>query len=361
MAGFDPSHVKRYFPALKEVAQRLADRWTRAARRHADIELQSDLMRYTVDTIAGLAFGAKVNTLESDGDVIQKHLDKIFPAIFKRLFAPLPLWRWVRTSADRQLAVSIGEVMAAVNGFVAQARERLKAQPELRENPGNLLEAMIAAADQPDSGMDDKQVAGNVLTMLLAGEDTTANTLAWLCYLLAETPDAQRAVQEEADTVLGARMVADDAPLIDALRVTEAATREAMRLKPVAPLLTHESNEAVVVSGIELRARTPIATLLRPAGLDPALFPEPNSFRPARWLDPSLTAERESGAKRVLMPFGAGPRFCPGRHLAMQEILMVTAMMMKSFSIERDTGSQVRERFALSMMPEGFRARLRLR
>ena len=117
----------------------------------------------------------------------------------------------------------------------------------------------------------------------------------------------------------------------------------------------------MVVCGIELRAPTPIATLLRPAGLDPALFPEPNAFRPARWLDPSLTTERESGAKRVLMPFGAGPRFCPGRHLAMQEILMVTAMMMKSFSIERDTGSQVRERFALSMMPEGFRARLRLR
>ena len=81
MAGFDPAHVKRYFPALQMVSNRLAGRWAKAAQNHTEIDLQSDLMRFTVDTIAGLAFGAEVNTLESDGDVIQKHLDKIFPAL----------------------------------------------------------------------------------------------------------------------------------------------------------------------------------------------------------------------------------------------------------------------------------------
>ncbi len=84
MAGFDPSHVKSYFPSLQSVAQRLAGRWQVAARHGKVIDLQADLMRYTVDTIAGLAFGAEVNTLESGGDVIQQHLDKIFPALFKR-------------------------------------------------------------------------------------------------------------------------------------------------------------------------------------------------------------------------------------------------------------------------------------
>ena len=131
MAGFDPAHVKGYFPALVTVAQRLAARWQKAAQQGSAIDLQADLMRYTVDTIAGLAFGAEVNTLESDGDVIQQHLDKLFPALFKRILSPLPTWRWVRGPAERRLARSMAEVKRAVAGFIAQARARLQAEPEI--------------------------------------------------------------------------------------------------------------------------------------------------------------------------------------------------------------------------------------
>ena len=98
MAGFDPRHLRAYFPSLVKVSERLAGRWGRAADAGAPIDLQADLMRYTVDTVAGLAFGAEVNTLESDDDVIQQHLDKIFPAIFRRMFAPLPTWRWWKSA-----------------------------------------------------------------------------------------------------------------------------------------------------------------------------------------------------------------------------------------------------------------------
>jgi len=88
MAGFDPAHVKGYFPSLQVVADRLVRRWQKAARDGSAIDLQADLMRYTVDTIAGLAFGAEVNTLESDGDVIQQHLDKIFPRCSSACWRP---------------------------------------------------------------------------------------------------------------------------------------------------------------------------------------------------------------------------------------------------------------------------------
>lgn len=122
MAGFDPAHVRRYHPSLQQVARRLAARWTGAARRGAAIDLQADLMRYTVDAVAGLAFGAEVNTLQSDGDVIQQHLDKVFPALFTRLFAPFPTWRYVRLPADRALERSVAAVRVAVGDFIAQAR-----------------------------------------------------------------------------------------------------------------------------------------------------------------------------------------------------------------------------------------------
>ena len=149
MAGFDPAHVKSYFPALQAVAGRLVGRWRLAALAGQDIDLQADSMRYTVDIIAGLAFGAEVNTLESGGHVIQQHLDKIFPALFKRVLAPVATWRFVHSSADRQLERSIAEVNAAVTGFVQQARARMQLNPALRKHPRNLLEAMIVAADAP--------------------------------------------------------------------------------------------------------------------------------------------------------------------------------------------------------------------
>src|SRR5664279_4501333 len=97
MAGFDPRQLRAYFASLVTVSERLAARWGRAADAGAAIDLQADLMRYTVDTVAGLAFGAEVNTLESDEDVIQRHLDQIFPALFKRIFAPVPWWRLMRS------------------------------------------------------------------------------------------------------------------------------------------------------------------------------------------------------------------------------------------------------------------------
>jgi cytochrome P450 len=94
MASFAPGHVKAYFPSLLKVTQRLRARWQRAVSARDVIPLQSDLMRFTVDAIAGLAFGTDINTLESGQDVIQHHLDKVFPALIKRTFAMFPYWRY---------------------------------------------------------------------------------------------------------------------------------------------------------------------------------------------------------------------------------------------------------------------------
>ena len=102
---------------------------SRPRTKGARCNLQPELMRYTVDTVAGLAFGRDINTLESDGDVIQQHLDRIFPALFRRLMAPLPYWRWFKLPADRALDRSVAEVKRAIAEFVAEARERLQRRP----------------------------------------------------------------------------------------------------------------------------------------------------------------------------------------------------------------------------------------
>ena len=363
MAGFDPAHVKNYFPSLTRVAQRLAGRWQAAARHDTSIDLQADLMRYTVDAIAGLAFGAEVNTLESDEDVIQRHLDQLFPALLKRTMSPVPTWRWVRLPADRRLARSIAAVNAAVDGFIAQARRRLLADPGLREQPRNLLEAMIAAADQPGSGIDDRQVAGNVLTMLLAGEDTTANTLSWMIHLLWRHPQALARATEEVR-----RVVADPAtPTLEqvaALDYVEACAHETMRLKPVGPLLSFQALHDTTIGDVRIPADTMVITLMRRDSVSEDQVPRATSFEPERWMVAGGPGAIANSAKRISMPFGAGPRICPGRYLALLEMKIAMVVLLGRFdirSVDTPDGQQAREHLSFTMTPVGLRMRVRER
>jgi len=364
MAGFDPARVKSYFPALQKVTQRFAGRWRRAAEAGSEIDVQADLMRYTVDVTAGLAFGTDINTLESDEQVIQKHLDKVFPALFRRLLAPFPYWRWFRLPADRRLGRHLEALSRAVDGFIAQARDRMAREPRLRTEPTNLIEAMIAARDTEGSGLEDRDVAGNVLTMLLAGEDTTANTLAWCIYLLSRNPRALARARDEARAVLGAGRVLERYEQLPALAYVEACAHETMRLKPVAPLIVNEAVRDTVVAGVEVKKGELVMCLMRPGATDSRHFAEPQAFDPARWLADGTAAKAASSAKRMSMPFGAGPRLCPGRYLAVLEMKMVLAMLLGGFDIESVTtpdGGEARESLALTMSPVGLRLRLRER
>lgn len=363
MHGFDPAHVRSYFPSLQKVVARLAGRWQRAAREGRAIELQPELMRYTVDTIAGLAFGSEVNTLESDGDIIQQHLDRIFPALFKRLFS-LPTWRWWKTADDRRLEASVTEVVAAVHGFIAQARSRLAAEPARREHPANLLEAMIVAAEQPGSGIGDLQVAGNVLTMLLAGEDTTANTIAWMIEQLWRHPATLARAGEEARRVCGRgdELTLEQMAELDYL---EACADETMRLKPVAPLIAVQAAREQVVGGVRLPAGTAGICLMRRDPVDERLVPNAARFEPERWLAGEASAAMSlQSAKRISMPFGAGPRICPGRYLALLEMKMAMAMLLTRFDIvdvATPDGRPARELMKFTMTPVGLTMRLRER
>ena len=358
MAGFDPAHVKGYFPSLQRVALRLVARWRQAARQGATIDLQSDLMRYTVDTIAGLAFGAEVDTLGSDEGVIQRHLNRIFPALSHRLLAPLPTWRWFPSAADKALVRSVAEVNSAVGDFIAQARARLKADPSLRVHPQNLLEAMLVAADEPSSGITDRDVSGNVLTMLLAGEDTTANTLAWTIHLLWTNPSTLRRAADEVQRVCGDSPV----PTLDQiarLDYVEACAHEAMRLKPVAPQNGIEALRDTTLGDVHIPKGMVVIGVMRHDATSERHVANSTAFEPERWLGDA--APMASSAKRVSMPFGAGPRICPGRYLALLEMKVALAVLLGHFelaSVATDDGLPPRELLQLAMAPVGLTMKL---
>src|SRR5262249_11052894 len=307
-----------------------------------------------------------INTLESDEEVIQTHLDKVFPALHRRLLSPFPYWRWFHFGAERELVGHLRELHRAVQGFIAMARKRMDADPSLRARPRNLIEAMIAARDVEGSGLRDADVAGNVLTMLLAGEDTTANTLAWMIWLLSRHPEALRRARDEVSGVIGAQALPTQYEQLSALAYVEGCAHETMRLKPVAPLQMIQAARDSVVAGIRIPAGQLVMLLMRPAATDERHFPVPQAFDPARWLTShehdAAPVRAAASAKRVSMPFGAGPRLCPGRYLAMQEIKMAIAMLLGGFEVESVAtreGGEPREHMSFTMAPTGLRMRLR--
>jgi cytochrome P450 len=363
MAGFDPAHIRRYFPSLQRVTGRLVTRWQGAAARGETIDLQADLMRFTVDVIAGLAFGAEVNTLQSDEDRIQQHLNRLFPAVFRRMFSPLPTWRWWSSAEDRALARSVREIEVAVDRFIAAARARLDAEPARRRDPPNLLEAMIVAADEPGSGITDREVAGNVLVMLLAGEDTTANTIAWMTWLLSRHPAALAKAREEVLRVCPDPTTAgfDDVARLDYL---EACAHETMRLRPVAPQQALQALRDTVLGGVQIDAGMVVFVIMRRDSVSERHVAHAKAFEPERWLAPDGAAPAANAAKRISMPFGAGPRICPGRYLALLEMKTAMAALLSNFeiaSVDTPDGGEPRELLQIAMMPVGLTMKLRER
>lgn len=359
--ALDAQHLRQFFPTLIKVTERLRNRWLAAADKQAVVDIQQDLMRYTVDVTTNLAFGYDMNTLEKEGDVIQEHLEKIFPMINRRINAPFAYWHYVKLPVDRELDKSLAVIRETITGFVTQARARLAENPDVAAHPGNFLEAMLAAPTEGDAAFTDEEIYGNILTMLLAGEDTTANTMAWMAHYMVEHPAIQARMQKEAGQVVGAEGLL--AQLADAEKLTyiDAVTNETMRVKPVAPILFLESNEDVEVGGVLLPKGSAIFVLSLHGCMQDEHFGQADQFRPERWLEAAPTSGCPHNAK-AFVPFGAGPRFCPGRQLAMAEIKTVMAMLCAGFDVTKTSNpQQVGEVFSFTMMPKNLAVRLQRR
>lgn len=325
MQAFAPHAIKAYFPLLARVGRRLQSRWAQAAQEGRPIALNADLKRFTVDVVAGLAFGEEVNTIEHGDDVVQQQLELIMEGTARRSLMPLPYWRYFKLPYDRRLEAAAAAVRQATDGYIANARQRMREDPSRAQRPQNMLEAMLAAADQEGSGIDHGAVVGNVSTMLLAGEDTTSSALAWLVWLLSRHPAALERAQQEV------RRVAPDAAAftieqMDQLEYIDACAHEAMRLKPPAPFLPLQANRDCVVGDVQVPKDSIVWCVLRHDSVSEAKLRNAAQFDPQRWLD-------GGPARQLAMPFGAGPRLCPGRYLSLLEIKVAMACLLGPFDL----------------------------
>lgn len=356
MEALSHRHLRDFYPTLEQTARRLRARWLREIERGEPIDLVEDLKRFTVDVTTRLTLGRDVDTLGQGDDVVQRELEQIFPAFNRRLFAWLPTWRWLRLPADRALDRALASLREWMDSLVAASRRELAADPTRRERPAHFLDAMVAARDEAGEPFTDDEIFGNLLTMLLAGEDTTAYTLAWAVHELCENPAAVAALRGEIDGALAGDVVPPTFEVANRLVWAGAIANETMRLRPVAPLIGACAKADCVLGDVRLPKGTEVSVLIRPPVRDASHFETPEAFRPERWLPGAEGAHEPS----VHLPFGSGPRLCPGRTLALLEMKVVLATLYASFdAARRGTRDAVGERFTFTMNPVGLDVELR--
>jgi len=205
---------------------------------------------------------------------------------------------------------------------------------------------LLAARDEETGeGMNDQQVRDEVMTLLLAGHETTSATLTWIWYLLSQHPEVEQRLHDEVDRVLGGQPPTVDR--LDDLPYTRQVIQEAMRLYPPAFFVIRHAIADDEIGGYPVPANSLVLLMSHAVHRHPAFWEEPERFDPERF-----TPERSAGRPRfAYFPFGGGPRICIGNSFAMMEAQLVLATVAQRYCLRLLPGHPVELQVSLTTRP----------
>ncbi len=329
--AFHRQRISAYGDVMVDYAQRMSAMWRAGEVR----DIHRDMMRLTLEIVVRTLFNADVS---EDADRVGRVLSQIV-----KPFASQATIKWILdnrlpTATHRRFHRDAQQIDDIVYRIIADRRASGLDQ-------GDLLSMLLEAHDEDGSQMTDKQLRDEVMTLFLAGHETTALTLSWTWYLLAQNPLAEQKFHAELDDVLGGRPpTLEDLPR---LKYTDMIVREAMRLYPPAYGLGREAIEECEIGGFRVPRKTQIFMFQWATQRDPRFFPEPETFRPERWTE-EFTGNLP---KYAYFPFGGGPRFCIGNTFAMMEIMLVLATIGQQFRLSLAPDHPVSILPAMSLRP----------
>ncbi|MTI29726.1 cytochrome P450 [Xanthovirga aplysinae] len=346
-------NVKGFFPTISKITNRLFNKLKKLEAGQIKVDVQKEMMRYTVDITTAIAFGYPMNTLDKEKDVIQNHLEKIFPMVNKRLTSPLAYWRLIKFKQDKELDLALLEIEKIIMKFISDAKNRLKQEPELKNKPTNFLEALLVEQER-EGNFSDLEVFGNVFTLLLAGEDTTSNSISWALYYLAQNSEIIKKVRKESFEIFPEHAHAIKYEDINKLKYTEAVAMEAIRLKPVTPTMHYQALEDLKINNFYFKKGTTIILQNKVPQTHEDNFIQAKHFIPERWINTGCPVHG-THKPEVIKAFGGGPRYCPGKNLAMHEMIMALSMICKNFDLEFAVDpEEVQEVHAFTMYPDNL-------
>jgi cytochrome P450/NADPH-cytochrome P450 reductase len=349
LPAFSQRAMRGYFDMMLEVADQLVGKWSRLSG--TDVLVADDMTRFTLDSIAVAGFGHRFNSFEKE------ELDSFLEALGRALgeslnmITRLPIQQRFAKKAMRQYEADIAEMNALVDGIIAERRQH--------PNDGkDLLNLMLSAVDpEAGEGLDDINIRYQVLTFLIAGHETTSGLLTFSQHLLLRHPHVLAQAYAEVDRVLPGDKRPDYTDVVK-LEVIERILKEAMRLWPTAPAFSVAPFEDTEIGGKwAMRKDRPINVFSPGLHRDPGVWADPEEFDIDRWL-PEAEAARHPHAYK---PFGNGERACIGRQFAMVEAKLALAMLLQKFAISDPHSYRLRIKETLSIKPDEFYMRVRLR
>ena len=330
--AFHRERVASYGNTMVDYTKRLAYKWREGETR----DIHRDMMRLTLEIVVQCLFSADVS---HDVDEVGATLKELV-----KPFASQATLKWILnnrlpTPAHLRFHALARKIDNVVYRIISERRATGK-------DAGDLLSMLLATRDEDGSQMNDRQLRDEVMTLFLAGHETTALTLAWSWYLLGTHPEAEGKFHAELDEVLGDR--APNAADLPRLKFTEQIARESMRLYPPAYGLGREAIDDCEIGGYRVPAGTQVFMFQWAAQRDPRFYDEPLLFRPERWTEDFI----EQLPKYAYFPFGGGPRACIGVSFAMMEIILVLATIGQKFRLEIDRDHPVSIYPAMSLRPK---------
>src|SRR5262245_53251537 len=320
--AFHSRRIADFVATMASSTQAMLTRW-RAKTEPFDVS--TEMMALTLDIISRTMFSTDVS---SDVAAVRRLMEIVVglrPSVLDLL--GLPDWLPRHRPADSRRAIAAFEALVA--RFLAERRSD-------GVDRGDLLSMLLAARDpETGEGMSDQQLRNEILTIFLAGHETTANALSWTWYLLAQNPDAEARLHEEIDRVLGGRMptVAD----LAGLKWTRMVLDEAMRLYPPAHAIARTAIGEDRIGGVRIPPRASISISIYMTHRNPNLWPEPERFDPERFA-PAAVAQRHRFA---YLPFGGGPRICIGNGFAIAEAQVILAAIAQRYRVRLAPGHTV--------------------
>ncbi|MEQ8790156.1 MAG: cytochrome P450 [Pirellulaceae bacterium] len=311
--AFHPRCLRMHDALIVREARRLAEE----VAGEKDVEVGRHFARLTLRVVAEALFGAEVeDVLGPFAEAVQTLQETSMSDFGAPLLTPL----WWPTAARRRMREAIRLVDQVVTGFVSRRR----ASGEQRDD---LLSILLSAIDDEGDGggMTDRQARDECVGLLLGGNETTAVALTWTAYLLARHPEWQQQVRDEIDRVVGRREATYDD--LEHLPTVEMTLKEAMRLYPPAYVTTRETLEPVEIAGYPIPQGAQVHLGIYLAHRDPRWWSDPREFRPPRF------ADGEPVHRGAYLPFGAGPRACIGRNMAMMEGALVLTTLLQHLQL----------------------------
>jgi cytochrome P450 len=312
--------LDRFSRLLHDVNEKFAHRWAAKSAAGEAVNLSDDVSELILEIVLKSIFGTDLDRLERELG------GNPFAVVAKE------------QNRDLKFAFRFRSLSKLVNELI----ERRRREPEEHVD---FLELLIAARDRDtDAPMNNKEMIDEVMTLIVAGHETTASALTWAWYLLTQHPETVARLEAEADAATGEPFALDAA---ESLGFTHQVLQEALRLYPPGWLFTRRSIEADELGGFPIAPRTDVFISPYLLHRHPDFWSEPESFRPERFAG----GDAEARDKFAYIPFSVGPRHCIGENFAMFEMLVHLATMTRRFRLTRADEAPIELEAQINLRP----------